>query len=96
MGRGGRLCRGNPEGVPLALGALKILKVKKRARALRFTKPAQLLALRAVRVGDSTNGLWVIAQLYSQENVGDSTTLSTAKASISEHSPLVPVCSGRG
>jgi len=70
---GGAAKRGNPEGAPAARpraldefstavgrgGALKILRVKKRARALRFRPPAPLLGLQAVRVGEMTNAPWV-------------------------------------
>lgn len=62
--------------------ALKTLIVKERARALRFSEPALLLALRAVRVGDTTNAAWVIYRINSQTNVGDITSPSTGKRTL--------------
>ena len=62
---------------PPALAALKVLIVKKRARALGFREPAYILGLRGYVVGDNTRRRWVIIRCYPQAIVGDNTMLST-------------------
>ena len=60
-GRGAARRVGEPQVPRCWVGiALKILKVKKRARALRFLNAAPLHALRLVTVGNITIIRWVI------------------------------------
>ena len=78
--RGGAALRGSSTGRGRRK-TLKTLKVKKpRARVTRrekWPKPLIFQRLFLPAVGESTIGLWVIAQVHPQQNVGDSTSPST-------------------
>ena len=56
---------------------LKIFKVKNRARALRFCKPAPLLGFQGGSVGENTCPRWVTTRVHPQEKVGENTCPST-------------------
>ena len=93
---GGAAKRGNPEGAPAARpraldgvfhkqaasGTLKILIVKKRARALRFRKPAPLLGLLGDSVGETPCRRWVKHRVHPQKKVGETPCPSTGAASL--------------
>ena len=57
--------------------ALKIFKVKNRARALRFLKAVPVLALLVDCMGETTISLWVKPRVYPQKIMGETTCLST-------------------
>ena len=56
---------------------VKDLKELKNARVLRFREPAPVLGWRAGRMGETTKRTWVKPRVYPQENMGETTCLST-------------------